>query len=58
MSFKAAQVFYQKLSDIIDYLLPLYAEDSRASLVAIGCTGGQHRSVTIAEKLYRDSAKV
>ena len=58
MSFKAAQVFYQKLSDIIDYLLPLYAEDSRASLViAIGCTGGQHRSVTIAEKLYRDFGK-
>ena len=58
MSFKAAQVFYQKLSDIIAYLLPLYAEDSRASLViAIGCTGGQHRSVTIAEKLYRDFGK-
>ena len=58
MSFKEAQDFYARLIDMIEYLLPLYAEDSRATLViAVGCTGGQHRSVTIAEKLYKDLSK-
>ena len=55
MSFKEAKVFYEKLIDMVKYLVPLYIEDGRAGLViAIGCTGGQHRSVTIAEKLYKD----
>jgi len=55
MSFKEAQDFYSKLKDMIKSLIPLYSEDGRAGLViAIGCTGGQHRSVTIAEKLYND----
>ena len=58
MSFKEAQDFYSKLKEMIKSLIPLYSEDGRAGLViAIGCTGGQHSSVTIAEKLYKDLAR-
>lgn len=44
--------FITRLYDMIDYLLPLYKKESKSELVvAIGCTGGKHRSVTIAENL-------
>ena len=47
---------------LIDFLLPLYAEEGKRQLtVAIGCTGGKHRSVTIAEALathLRDSGEI
>lgn len=46
--------FVEKLFDMIDYLLPLYAEEGKSQLVVgIGCTGGKHRSVAIAEALYK-----
>lgn len=48
------QGFVLKLFDMIDYLLPLYAEEGKSQLVVgIGCTGGKHRSVAIAEALYK-----
>lgn len=44
--------FVTRLYDMIDYLLPLYKKEGKSELVvAIGCTGGKHRSVTIAENL-------
>lgn len=44
--------FMNKLTDLIDFLLPLYIEEGKYSLViAIGCTGGRHRSVAIAKAL-------
>lgn len=44
--------FIRKLEDMIGFLLPLYIDEGRASLViAVGCTGGRHRSVTIARAL-------
>ena len=44
--------FLTRLYDMIDYLLPLYRGEGKSQLViAIGCTGGKHRSVTIAESL-------
>ncbi len=43
-----------RLFDLIDYLLPLYREEGKTQLtIAVGCTGGQHRSVALAEHLYR-----
>ncbi len=45
-------VFVEKLCDMIDYLLPLYKREGKTQLiVAIGCTGGKHRSVAICEAL-------
>lgn len=52
MSFKEAQQFFEKLCDMISFLIPLYIEEGKMSLtIAIGCTGGRHRSVTMANKL-------
>ena len=48
------QGFAERLLDMVDYLIPLYSEEGKSSLViAIGCTGGKHRSVTLAEALCR-----
>ena len=44
--------FIEKLTELIGFMLPYYKREGKAQLViAIGCTGGQHRSVTIAEYL-------
>lgn len=52
MSFQQTIIFLEKLYDMIDFLLPNYVSERKRSLtVAIGCTGGKHRSVTIAEAL-------
>src|SRR5579862_3057757 len=53
--------FYERLHPLMDYLLPAYLAEGKAHLVvAIGCTGGRHRSVAIARHLaerYRDSGE-
>lgn len=52
MKSKLAQEFYQHLASLIKTALPGYIKEGKTSLtIAIGCTGGQHRSVTIANKL-------
>lgn len=46
--------FLQKLFDLILFLIPNYTEEGKGQLViAIGCTGGKHRSVTVAEELKK-----
>ena len=52
MSFPEAGQFMDKLTDMISFLIPGYVKEGKNQLViAIGCTGGQHRSVTIANAL-------
>ena len=52
-SSKQTLEFMNRLYDMIDFLVPLYAEEGKTQLtIAIGCTGGKHRSVTLANKLY------
>lgn len=54
MSCPAANEFLDKLGDMIEFLLPNYVLEGKNSLViAIGCTGGKHRSVTLANALYK-----
>ena len=44
--------FYDRVLPLLDFLLPQYVTEGKAHLmVAIGCTGGRHRSVAIAEHL-------
>lgn len=53
MKFDMAHEFLQKLEDMVEFLLPNYVSEGKNQLViSIGCTGGKHRSVTLAEKLY------
>jgi RNase adapter protein RapZ len=48
----ALDAFYERLHPMLDYLLPQYLAEGKAHLVvAIGCTGGRHRSVAIASHL-------
>ena len=57
LSFESVEKFVKKLFDMLDYLVPLYIEDGRSHLtISIGCTGGKHRSVTIAEELAKHFA--
>lgn len=54
MSHEVSSNFLNKLIDMIDYLIPFYIkEDKKQLIIAIGCTGGKHRSVTIANQLYK-----
>ena len=47
--------FYEKLRDFLGFLLPQYVAEGKHYLtVAVGCTGGQHRSVTVSEQLVKD----
>ncbi len=53
MGFSEANVFLDKLEDLIRFLIPNYVTEGKNQLViAIGCTGGKHRSVTLASGLY------
>ncbi len=53
MASPVAQEFISKLSDMLSFLLPHYVSEGKNSLViAVGCTGGKHRSVTIANEIF------
>ncbi len=52
MSFEESKEFLDRLTDMINFLIPNYVKEGKNQLViAIGCTGGQHRSVTLANEL-------
>ena len=54
MSFEVAQQFADKLRDMLDFLMPQYVAEGKSNIViAIGCTGGKHRSVTLANEMTR-----
>ncbi|HIW81022.1 MAG TPA: RNase adapter RapZ [Candidatus Acetatifactor stercoripullorum] len=54
MGFPESEEFMKKLIDMIAFLIPNYVKEGKYRLViAIGCTGGKHRSVTLANELYK-----
>ena len=53
MQYQEAHDFLEKLEDMIEFLIPNYiAEGKNQLVISIGCTGGKHRSVTLANALY------
>ena len=55
MNCPEAEEFLNKLTDMITFLIPNYMKEGKNQLViAIGCTGGKHRSVTVANYLHRE----
>ena len=53
MAAKEAGIFVEKASDLLAFLIPGYIKEGKNRLViAVGCTGGHHRSVTIANAVY------
>lgn len=61
LKWNETQTLIEKLTDLLQYMIPLYKNEGKAQLViAFGCTGGQHRSVTLAEyygKLFAENNK-
>lgn len=53
MKNKKAKEFLYKMTDLVEFLIPNYVQEGKTQLViAIGCTGGKHRSVTLANELF------
>ena len=59
MKFEESNIFLNKLLDMVNFLIPNYIKEGKNQLViAIGCTGGKHRSVTLANELYNSLNKL
>ena len=53
MDYEISHIFLDKLVDMLNFLIPNYILEGKNQLViGIGCTGGKHRSVTLANKLF------
>lgn len=53
MKWDQTKGFVRRFFDLLDFMIPLYCDEGKSQLViAIGCTGGHHRSVTLVELLY------
>ena len=49
--------FYGRLLPLLEFLVPAYVTEGKSHLtIAVGCTGGRHRSVTVADRIRRDLA--
>ena len=54
MSFDSSKEFANRILNLVEYSMPLYKDEGKSQLViAVGCTGGKHRSVTFAELIYK-----
>lgn len=55
MGFEESEKLYQKIYDMVKFMLPLYKKDNKQHLsIGIGCSGGQHRSVAFVNRLAED----
>lgn len=54
MQYEEAEIFLEKIKDLLDFLIPNYIKEGKNQLVVgVGCTGGKHRSVTLANRIYQ-----
>ncbi len=54
MGYTEAGIFLEKITDMVSFLIPGYIKEGKYQLIiGIGCTGGKHRSVTLANELYK-----
>ncbi|MCR4696632.1 MAG: RNase adapter RapZ [Lachnospiraceae bacterium] len=54
LQFEETGVFLNKIKDLLDFLIPNYIKEGKNQLViGVGCTGGKHRSVTLANEIYK-----
>ena len=55
MNSENSKGFVKRMLDFIDFSVPLYRDEGKSNLViAVGCTGGKHRSVALAQMIYKD----
>ena len=55
---KETHIFLKKYLDLLNYLIPHYEKEGKSSLtIAVGCTAGTHRSVSIADNIFRELKK-
>jgi len=55
---RSTKTFMKKYLDLLDYLIPLYEKEGKAYLtIAVGCTGGKHRSVPVARTIFEHFKK-
>ncbi len=53
MKWRETREFLEKYVSLLDYLIPFYEKEGKSYLtIAVGCTGGRHRSVTVAEEIF------
>lgn len=58
LSFDSSKILLSKLTDLLDFSIPLYITEGKSHLIlAMGCTGGKHRSVTFAEAIAKHLSK-
>ncbi|MCA5011667.1 MULTISPECIES: RNase adapter RapZ [unclassified Enterococcus] len=58
MSFPETEEFYTRFIDLLQHVMPGYEKEGKSSItIAIGCTGGQHRSVALTERVGKELGK-
>ena len=58
MSFEDSKIFLNKIVDLLEFLIPKYKAEGKTMLtIGVGCTGGKHRSVCLAEELFAELKK-
>lgn len=59
MNFPETEEFYTRFTELLEYVLPGYKKEGKSSVtIAIGCTGGQHRSVALTERISHELEKL
>ncbi|MBL1225290.1 RNase adapter RapZ [Enterococcus sp. BWR-S5] len=59
MNFPETEEFYTRFTGLLEYVLPGYRKEGKSNVtIAIGCTGGQHRSVALTERIFKELEKI